>query len=77
MRIRDPGWKKFGTGIRNGKISEIKIWIREKHLGSATLPINCAKLFGYSVKNDYLPYCQWSDFPCILSGSPFQSLYKV
>jgi hypothetical protein len=25
MRIRDPGWKKFGSGIRN------------KHLGSAKL----------------------------------------
>jgi hypothetical protein len=30
MRIRDPGWKKFGSGMK-------KIRIRDKHPGSATL----------------------------------------
>jgi hypothetical protein len=30
MRIRDPGWKKFGSGME-------KIRIRYKHPGSATL----------------------------------------
>jgi hypothetical protein len=32
MRIRDPGWRHFGSGIRDGKIR-----IRDKHPGSATL----------------------------------------
>ncbi len=32
MQIPDTGWKKFGSGIRNGKIR-----IRDKHHGSATL----------------------------------------
>ncbi len=31
MRIRDPGWKNFGSGIRE------KSRIRDKHPGSATL----------------------------------------
>jgi hypothetical protein len=34
MRIRDPGWRQFGSGIRDGKNSRI----RDKHPGSATLP---------------------------------------
>jgi hypothetical protein len=34
MRIRDPGWKKFGSEIRGGKS---RIRDREKHPGSATL----------------------------------------
>jgi hypothetical protein len=40
MQIRDPGWKKFGFGIRDGEKlgSGIeKIRIRDKHPGSATL----------------------------------------
>jgi hypothetical protein len=32
MRIRDPGWRQFGSGIRDGKSR-----IRDKHHGSATL----------------------------------------
>jgi hypothetical protein len=34
MRIRDPGWKKFVSEIRDGKIPT---GIRDKHPGSATL----------------------------------------
>jgi hypothetical protein len=30
IRVRDPGWKKFGSGMQ-------KIRIRDKHPGSATL----------------------------------------
>jgi hypothetical protein len=30
MRIRDPGWRQFGSGME-------KIRIRDKHPGSATL----------------------------------------
>jgi hypothetical protein len=30
MLIRDPGWKKFGSGMENSRI-------RDKHPGSATL----------------------------------------
>jgi hypothetical protein len=30
MRIQDPGWEKFGSGME-------KTWIRDKHPGSATL----------------------------------------
>jgi hypothetical protein len=30
MRIRDPGWRQFGSGME-------KSWIRDKHPGSATL----------------------------------------
>jgi hypothetical protein len=35
-RIRDPGWRQFGSGIRDGKKSEPP-GIRDKHPGSATL----------------------------------------
>jgi hypothetical protein len=40
----DPGWKKFGSGIRDGKKSDPgsgmeKSRIRDKHPGSATLPL--------------------------------------
>jgi hypothetical protein len=40
MRIRDPGWKKFGSRIRDGGIKNVRMagsGIREKHPGSATL----------------------------------------
>jgi hypothetical protein len=42
MRIRDPGRKKFGSGIRDGKNSDQgsvmeKIRIRDNNPGSATL----------------------------------------
>jgi hypothetical protein len=33
----DPGWKKFGFGIRDGKKSDPGFGIRNKHPGSATL----------------------------------------
>ncbi len=36
MRIRDPGRKKFESGIRDEKKFP-KIWIRDIRLGSATL----------------------------------------
>jgi hypothetical protein len=39
MRIRDPGWKKFGSEVRDGK-SRIRDRDREKHPGSATLVPN-------------------------------------
>ncbi len=32
MRIRDPGWKKFGLGMEKSRIRD-----RKKHPGSATL----------------------------------------
>ncbi len=32
MRIRDPGWEKFGSGIEKSRSG-----IRDKHRGSATL----------------------------------------
>jgi hypothetical protein len=32
MRIRDPGWRQFGSGIRDGKSR-----IQDKHPGFATL----------------------------------------
>jgi hypothetical protein len=35
LRIRDPGWRQFGSGIRDGKKSDPGI--RDKHPGSATL----------------------------------------
>ncbi len=42
MRIRDPGWKQFGSGIRDGNNSDLgsgmeKNRFRDKHPGSATL----------------------------------------
>jgi hypothetical protein len=37
MRIRDPGWKKFGSGMEKIGSGMGKIKIRDKHLGSATL----------------------------------------
>ncbi len=40
MRIRDPGWEKFGSVIREKKIRirDEKLRIRDKHPRSATLP---------------------------------------
>jgi hypothetical protein len=35
MRIRHPGWRQFGSGIRDGK--KVRSGIRDKHPGSATL----------------------------------------
>ncbi len=37
MRIRDPGWKKFGSGIRDAGWKKVGSGIRDKHLGFATL----------------------------------------
>ncbi len=42
MRIRDPGWKQCGSGIRDGNNADpgsgmVKSWIRDKHPASATL----------------------------------------
>jgi hypothetical protein len=42
----DPGWKKFGSEIRNGKNSDPgsgmeKIRIRDKHPGTITLQTRC------------------------------------
>jgi hypothetical protein len=42
MGIRDPGWKNFEFGVREGNIR-----IRDKHPGSATLVF--ALLINYSV----------------------------
>jgi hypothetical protein len=38
MRIRDPRWRQFGSGIRDGKKSDPGSGSRDKHPGSATLP---------------------------------------
>jgi hypothetical protein len=35
MRIRDPGWRQFGSGIRDWK--KVGYGIRDKYPGSATL----------------------------------------
>jgi hypothetical protein len=34
MQIRDPGWKKFGSGIRDGKIRNIggNLWLSNSDL---------------------------------------------
>jgi hypothetical protein len=40
MRIRDPGWRQFGSGIWDEKKSDPGSAIRDKHPGSATLPAN-------------------------------------
>jgi hypothetical protein len=37
--IRDPGWKKFGSGIWDGKKSDLGSAIQDKHPGSATLGV--------------------------------------
>jgi hypothetical protein len=42
IQIRDTGWKRFGSGIRDGNDSDPgsrmeKSRIRDKHPGSATL----------------------------------------
>ena len=38
MQIRDPGWKKFGSGIEKTRIRDkhLGFGIRDKHPGSAT-----------------------------------------
>ncbi len=33
MRIRDPGWRQFGSEIRDGKMSDPGSGIRDKHPG--------------------------------------------
>jgi hypothetical protein len=57
MRIRDPGWRQFGSGIRDGKKSDPgsgmeKSRIRDKHPVSATLVSSlaacCFNLKGFS-----------------------------
>jgi hypothetical protein len=40
IRILDLGWKKFGSGIR------------DKHPGSATLPVGCTRVY----PDSYLDY---------------------
>jgi hypothetical protein len=37
MRIRDPGWRQFGSGIRDPGWTKVGSGIRDKHPGSATL----------------------------------------
>jgi hypothetical protein len=37
MRIRDPGWRQFGSGIRDLGWNKVGSGIRDKHPGSATL----------------------------------------
>jgi hypothetical protein len=37
MRFRDPGWRQFGSGIRDGKKSDPGSGNQDKHPGSATL----------------------------------------
>jgi hypothetical protein len=44
MWFRDPGLKKFGSGIRVGK-KKVGSGIRDKHPGSATLVLE-RKAFG-------------------------------
>jgi hypothetical protein len=39
MRIRDPGWEQFGSGIRDGRKSDPGSGIRDKHPRSATLNV--------------------------------------
>jgi hypothetical protein len=44
MRIQDPGWKQFGSGMEKSRIRDPDlgsgIRIRDKHPGSATLLTN-------------------------------------
>ncbi len=37
MRIRDPGWRQFGSGIRDPGWEKVGSGLRDKHSGSATL----------------------------------------
>jgi hypothetical protein len=37
MRIRDPGWRQFGSGIQDPGWKKVGSGIRDKHPGSATL----------------------------------------
>jgi hypothetical protein len=48
IRIRDPGWRQFGSGIRDGKKSDLGSGIRDKHPGSATLDNSVSLFSGYS-----------------------------
>ena len=40
MRIRNPGWRQFGSGIPDGKKSDPGTGIGDKHPGSAKLKIS-------------------------------------
>jgi hypothetical protein len=37
MRIRDPGWRQFGSGMRDPGWKKVGSGIMDKHPGSATL----------------------------------------
>jgi hypothetical protein len=39
MRIRDPGWRQFGSRIRDPGWKKVGSGIRDKHPGSATLAV--------------------------------------
>jgi hypothetical protein len=44
MRIRDPGWRQFGSGMETVRIRDpgwkkVGSGIRDKHPGSATLKV--------------------------------------
>jgi hypothetical protein len=49
--IRRPGWKKFRSGIQDGKNLDPGSAIRDKHLGSATLEISSPNLLGLKEPN--------------------------
>jgi hypothetical protein len=51
MWIRDPGWKKFGTGME-------KSWIRNKHPGSATLS---SSMFFHNSELKHVKFCLKND----------------
>jgi hypothetical protein len=37
MKIRDPKWRQFGSGMEKSRIRDPGYGIRDKHPGSATL----------------------------------------
>jgi hypothetical protein len=83
IRNRDPGWKKFGSGIRDGKNSDPgsgmeKIRIRDKHPESATVSPSCLLSEGgrgFSARKTAMP--AWKSTLCSTFSSSLLSSFKL
>ncbi len=70
MRIRDPGWRQFGSGIRDGKKSDPGSGIRDKHPGSATLV--AGELFSEFANFHFdIAFSELDNFPFDVAGAHF------
>ncbi len=70
MRIRDPGWRQFGSRIRDPGWEKVGSGIRDKHPGSATLWSSFEIAFsGAEKKRNPGSATLWSSFDIAFSGA--------